>query len=486
MKKKSITTNGIYAVISKVFGIFVPLVVLPFVLRRLGVESYGKVSFAQSLEAYFVLLATLGIENYALRECALVKDDTKSLQHKVSQIFTISLFTTFFAFVSFNLCAYFIKEETTDYMLYFIISFSILSSGMMMNWLYYSYERFDLISVRNILGRCVYFVLCFLLIKDSGDYVLYVALYVFSLSLIPLFFNHFGIWKGKCGVVPRFQIDSELKKCLISVFFLGLMTLGSKLFSSADTLLTKWLAEGDGNKEVGLYNSGILLPLVIEQLLMTIVSVVSPRIYYHIGQNQEKQTLNLTNLISNSMYLVAVPAVLTCVFFPDILMSLLGGGQYQGASGVLRIYSLVLLTSVAITLAGTRTYVARKKEKKLFVILITMAIFNIILNIIFYQIGGIKGIASATVLSNVLLMIIELSLEKTWYLVFTKDKLTYLYGGIFLMISFIFARYYFEINSILTFILCIIVIGIGYMSFMYILKESTIMLFLVKSHLVKQ
>ncbi len=485
MAVKSITTNGIYAVSAKIFGMLVPMLVMPYILRTLGVESYGRIAYVESLVSYFVLAATLGIADFSMRECSVIRHDKVAFSLKISQIFTISLAVTGVSYTSFLLYSAIVSDAREDFPLYFIFSFTILGGGMLMDWLYKINERFDLISGRDILGKAVYLILCFLLISKSEDYILYGAIFVFSYTIIPLTINHYNIWKGNCEVIPHLQIDNDFLNNMKSIAYLGLMTLGSKLFSSSDVILTKWLSN-NGNEAVGLYNSGIVIPLVIEQMIFVIVSVITPQLYKYLGQHDEKSAQLLSNKVSNIMYFVAVPSVIICVVFSSEILYVLGGDNYLAASPVLKIYSLILLSSVAITLAGTRTYVARKKEKKLFKILISMAIVNITLDYFFIREWGVIGAAIATTISNFLLMSIELTLERSWHFVFTMEKWRYVFGGVIIIAVFMLTKNICLEAPVLTFICSVVIAGIVYSFVMYYMHESTMMIVTDKLKRVKR
>lgn len=470
-----IAKNGIYAVVAKLYGMAVPIIVLPFVLRTLGVESYGKVSYVQSVVAYFVLLSTLGIQNYAFRECSTIRDNKKQLAQKVSQIFTISIILTVISTLAFLFYIFIVQDARNEYQLNLIYSLSIIGGSLMMDWLYNSLERFDLVSIRDIIAKTVYLVLCFIFIHRSEDYLIYAFFVVLSQPIIPMVINFISIRKGFWGFVPKINI-CNLHEGFIAVIYLGLMTLGSKLFSSTDTIIVKWLASGNSDEAVGLYNSGILLPLVIEQLLFVIASVGSPRLFMYIAKGDEKSAVDITNKMSNIMYFIVVPAVLTCIFFPEELLTLLGGKDYLKAAQILQIYSLLLILVVGITLAGTRTYIARKKEKKLFIILMCMAFVNIILDYVFIGLWNIVGAAIATVVSNIFLMIIELSLEKSWHFVFTRDKIVYLGGAILIAVIFILSKKYLPVQNIQVLFLSLPLSALFYVFYLRLFREDTIMM----------
>lgn len=481
-KSRSIFSNGIISGFTKIFEILVPLIIYPYIFRTLGPESYGKVAFANSFVSYFTLFANLGIFAYAQRECSVVRDNPERLNKKLSQIFTFSLLLTSISLIAYFICILFIPSIRTNYRLFLMYSVSIVNASLIMDWIYKVFERFDLVSYRTILAKVVYLILCLLVVKSSKDYFWYAAIYILTASVIQTVINQYGILSGKVGVKLSLCKVQKVKPCFKPIFYLGMVTLGSQLFSSSDVLLTRWIIGGESEKMVGLYTSAILLPETIEGVLMAVAAVVSPQLYISIGKSDESRTVSLMNKTSNAMFMVVVPAVLTFWFFSKEIVSIVAGPEFVDSAPVVRIYSCVLLTAFAITLAGTRTYIARGKEKKLFLILICCAMLNIFLDIILIRRFGITGGAIATVIANVILMSVELTMEKTWHYIFSFDKIKYLIGGILVLIVFVIVKKFVLTNDFVKLFLAIVVGGLFYVVALFALKEDTIKLFYSKIH----
>ncbi|MBO7635291.1 MAG: oligosaccharide flippase family protein, partial [Paludibacteraceae bacterium] len=49
----------------------IPIIVIPFIVRSLGVETVGKVSYAQNIIQYFTILITFGFDYSATRQIAI-------------------------------------------------------------------------------------------------------------------------------------------------------------------------------------------------------------------------------------------------------------------------------------------------------------------------------------------------------------------------------------------------------------------------------
>lgn len=474
------TTNGMFSLVAKIVAMLVPLFVYPYVMRVLGAESYGKVTYAESLVAYFVLLATLGIDNYAQRECSVLRDNSVKLRNKASQVFTIGFTMSLISLCIYLCCVFFIPDMRSERALFLIFSFMILGSGLSMNWLYTAQERFDITSIREVLSKLLYLVLCYTIIRKSDDYILFGIIVVLTTSVFTMIWNITGILRHECDIIPSFKYSSGWQECIKPIFFLALLTVGSKLFTDSDVIMIKWFTTVESDKAVGLYNSAIILPKALDTLLMAVSAVITPQLFIAVRGGNEVQVKYLMNRTSNALFLISVPAILTCLFFSEEILYLFAGGEFVEAAPVLQIYSFIILGVLIITLAGTRTYVARQKERKLFRILLFGAGINIGFNILFIRLWGIIGASLATLSAYVIVMIIELTLENTWHYVFTKDKLNYLLGGMVIIFVFVISKYIFALSGSIALIISVIVAGLVYIVTLYYLKESTTMLALEK------
>ena len=467
-------TNGMFSFAAKLAAMIVPFVVYPFVMRVLGAESYGKVAYAESLVSYFTLFSLLGIESYAQRECSVARDNTSMLCKVSSRVFALNLIMTSISLVIYLSIVFLVPGMQNERPLYLVFALWIVGGGLSMNWLYMAQERFDLIAIREIVAKVLYLILCFTLIKSNDSYLIFGVIVVFTGTMFTMLWNFCGILKGECGIIPNLRCSQGFTECLKPIFFLALLTIGSKLFTDFDVLMIKWFTTTESDKAVGLYNSAILLPKALDAILMTVSAVITPQLFIATRKADEPKVLELMNKTSNALFLIAIPAVITCFFFSREMLWVFAGEEYIVASPVLQIYSFIIMGVLSITLAGTRTYIARQKERKLFKILIIGAALNIVLNFLFIKMWGITGAALATLVAYAVVMSIELTFEKTWHYIFTKDKLKYMISGVAVVIVFYVVKTFFSFHPAITLSIGIIVAGLLYVTILYFMKESTI------------
>ena len=77
MKKKSLNINIILTVIKTGVSLLFPLVTFPYVTRVLSPSGIGEYNYSNSIITYFTLIAGLGINTYAIREGAKIREDKK-------------------------------------------------------------------------------------------------------------------------------------------------------------------------------------------------------------------------------------------------------------------------------------------------------------------------------------------------------------------------------------------------------------------------
>ena len=100
MKKiRSVKTNMLLNSIRGALGVLFPITTFPYVSRVLGVEVLGKYNFSQSVVSYFILIAGLGVTNYATRTGAQYRKDSEKYDIFASQVFSINVISTLISYL---------------------------------------------------------------------------------------------------------------------------------------------------------------------------------------------------------------------------------------------------------------------------------------------------------------------------------------------------------------------------------------------------
>ena len=133
-EKKSITKNALWAFIRAFFSSFFPLITFPYASRILLPEGIGQVNFANSINNYFIMLATLGIGTYGIRESAKLRDDKIELSKFVRELMTINFVASFISYCLLFITLIFVKKTNECRNLILIGSTNILFIAIGLEW----------------------------------------------------------------------------------------------------------------------------------------------------------------------------------------------------------------------------------------------------------------------------------------------------------------------------------------------------------------
>lgn len=178
MKKKSLTINAFLNGIRSILSLLFPIITFPYISHVLSVDGVGIYNFSDTYVGYFMLIASLGINTYAVREGAKYRDDYKKISEFSSQIFTINMLATFVAYFFLFLSLVIFKSLSAYVECILIFSLQILFTTVGTEWIYTIYEEYAYITIRSILFKIISIILLFILVREPSDYLWYAAITV--------------------------------------------------------------------------------------------------------------------------------------------------------------------------------------------------------------------------------------------------------------------------------------------------------------------
>lgn len=161
--KKNVVLNALKVLMSMIF----PLIAFPYASRVLGPSGVGKVDFSVSIVAYFVLLASLGITTYGIRQGATIRDSKEKLSTFVQEIFIINLVTTIIAYILFGLAIFSLVQLKPYLSVLLVTGLNIGFTTLGIDWLYGALEEYAYITIRSAVFQGVALILLFLLVRDK-------------------------------------------------------------------------------------------------------------------------------------------------------------------------------------------------------------------------------------------------------------------------------------------------------------------------------
>lgn len=399
---KSIRKNTILNAVKTIASIIFPIITFPYVSRVLLPDNVGKVNFAVSTVSYFSLIASLGINTYAIRSCAAKKNNQDQLSNIASQLYSINLIMTVVAYLALFVTMLFFRKLDAYRSLIIIESFTIIGTTIGADWLNSAMEDFRYITIRSIGFQFLSLILLFLFVHHPDDYIKYAIINVVSSTGANI--TNFFYRKRYCNVKFTWKIDWKMH--IMPIIYLFVMMLSQTIFSNVDVTMlgTTW-----GDYQVGIYSTANKVVLLIARVVQSLSMVIIPRLAFYFAKNDYENINNLLRKVLLFNIGLGLPCVTGVLMMAKDVSLLIGGTEYVDAAPVMRILVLSFLFSlIGGSFLGNAILIPSKQERYYMIVCCITAICNIVLNAILIPKYAASGAAISTAFNGFLIMILLL------------------------------------------------------------------------------
>ena len=468
-KKKSLKINAVLNGFRSILNLLFPLITFPYVSRILQADGIGKYNFSNSVVSYFLLIAALGITNYAVREGAKLRDNREKFSIFASQVFTINLFSTLAAYVLLFISLVSFNNLQSYKVAILIFSLQIFFTTIGVEWIYTIYEEYAYITIRSIAFKLLSIVLLFLFVKRSGDYLNYACITVFA-SVGSNILNYLHSRKF-CDI--RLTINVDWKKHLKPIVVIFATGIATQIYVNSDITILGILKD---DYSVGIYSVSSKIYNIVKTLAQALVIVTVPRLSMLLGKSKVEEFNSLLQRVTGILAMVTIPATVGLYMLaPQIITIISGEGYLRGVSS-LRLLCPALLVSVFSWIFAYCVLLPAKRESKFFIAAVESAIINIVLNFILIPFMSENGAALTTSLAETLMLILiiyysrdilsGIFLKKFW-----NDIGPYVLGSIMIGIICVIIKSFFEM-ILVQLLLSVVISAIIYFGVLLFFKNQ--------------
>ena len=396
IKKRNIKLNMAINALKGALGVIFPLITFPYVSKVLQVENIGKYNFATSVISYFLLIASLGISTYAVREGAKYRENREQLNRFANEIFTINMVTTVISYVLLFVLLIYVPKFKSYRELLLILSLEIIFKTIGIDWIYSIYEDYIYITLRSIIFQILSLILLFLLVHKKEDYIIYAGITVFA-SVGANLLNYFRS-KKYCNVQLTWKFDWKKHLKPILVFFAT--TLTTTIYVSSDTTM---LGIFCGDYSVGIYSVAVKVYSIVKTIMASTVIVAIPRMVSIASKNsrESQSELNATaKEIFDTILTVLIPALVGIVVLAPNIVRILSDESYAAAILPLRMLAIALVFCIIAYFWAQGILYTFGQEKRVLIGTSVSAVMNVVLNLILIPLWAQNAAALTTVISE--------------------------------------------------------------------------------------
>jgi polysaccharide transporter, PST family len=382
---RQVATNAASMFVIQVSNYLVPLITFPFLIRTLGIEGFGLMSFTQNIFSYFEQLMNYGFMYAAPKDIAQNTDDKPAINVLFHSILYAKLCLLALCIIILLPLFIFVPRLTEMQPLAVAGLSILLANFLQIDWFFQGIQEMKNITYANLLTRLVSLILLFSFVKSPNNVAeailsLSVSQILANLFLCQLAYRRYGV----AFIPPQY---AAIKKQLEE----GFAIFSSQFlvrFYSADVNLTL-LGFLTNNLTVGTYT---LANRIFALVVMTI-SPISAALYPYLAKLFSEDKLAFWQQFYRVFRLYAVVYVGLAIglfIAADKIIFLVNGSENATAAFILRL----LACSVAVSPFGylfVQVLLLHKKNKLLFsinLLLVAINIFSVVpLFIYFREIG---------------------------------------------------------------------------------------------------
>ena len=356
---KKLIENFLSLTTLQLFNIVIPILLIPFLYKTLGVDIFALIMISQALCSYFLIIIDYGFNLSATRFISINRDNPKILSEILSSVIIIKTLLIVISFFAFYLIVVNF-ENYKNYTILFTVSFLVtIFQSLFPSWFFQGIEEMKYITITSSTLKIIGSISIFFVIKKESDYILYPLIFSITAFIstlwayiilikkhnvflkfpgIKVIKNHFkdstGFFISRIAVTSYTTINLIILSFFCSTTTVGFYSVAEKiymairsLYQPMSTALYPYIAY---KKNIQLFKKIFIFLLTINTIGVIVLYVISAWIIY----------LATGDSITESIIYLKLFSILILIVMPSIFL----GYPLLGALG----YTNVVNKSVLI------------------------------------------------------------------------------------------------------------------------------------------
>lgn len=402
------TNFGVFQVINYI----IPLVVIPYIVRVIGAEKFGIISFAQAICYYLLIVVEYG---FTITGVQLIAQNRNSVA-KQSEIFSAIIFIQIILMLlglALILLAALVFQEVRQYFLVYLYSFLLIPGQIMIAlWFFIGREEMQYLNYVNLIARLSYVALVFLVVRHEVDYVRIPLLNGISYIIAGFFSLSFILHKFKV----RFQPVSirQLYFYLKDGWHLFISNFAINLYRNSNVVLLGLVAS---KEVVGIYSAGEKVVKVFQSVFTPITQTLYPY-FSRMKTTYPDKSLRSIKMLLKVMLVFSGIITLFLILLAKPLTIIILGKNFIAAQKIIAITAAVVMLGVLNYILGIIFMTNFNLKREFSRSVIITGVFNIIICLLlayFYQaVGAAIAFTTAELLLFILLVFYIIRNKQKW------------------------------------------------------------------------
>lgn len=375
-----------------------PVLVMPFVIKKIGPDGYGIVAVAQVVLLIFCTVSDYGFNLTATRALALHRDDAAKNARLLFTVLAAKMLICLGLFVVLLLLITLIPFFRQHFQLYLLGFTWVVGQSLLVSWFFQGVEKMKYITIYTLLGRLLFAGLVFAFIRQRADHRFFI-LFMGTGSLVAGVLSIFqAIRLCKLPIVQPLWTDivQELK----DGWPVMLSNISINTFLSINVFILRLFTN---DLVAGYYSVAEKIFLATRQIPVMFSQVIYPPLCQLMEKGKQATRPFFRSVYVPFLLLMLLAGILLFSFSSFIISFFLG--QHSGnAVLLLRLFCLGPII-VCLHIPASQLLMAADHKKSYLRVLSWGTVVNVSCNLLLVQVWGSTGTTISVLLTELFITV---------------------------------------------------------------------------------
>lgn len=398
-RKKRLIENILSLSLLNGINMVIPLVTLPYLIKTIGIASYGAYSIVYAMIQYAILFSSYGFGYSTTQQIAQNRDNIDLITRTFNAVIVARISIAFIICIIMACICICVYSE--DYFLMFIFGTGMIIGDILNpTWLYQGMEKMRFMTIINFISKMLFTVLIFIFIREPND-LLYVTLlnsagYIVAGIVSMIFACQF--FKIKVFVPHKEDIIFQFK----SGWYIFLSTISMTLYRNSNIFILGFFVS---ESMVGIYSGAEKVIKAVQAMTTPISNALFPYVAKSFKTANLKTKLELITKMSLWFGIILIIISIAAIIAAPIVTKILLDSIDEQATKLIITMTPVIVFGGLNYILGIVGLVNLNQQKSFFQYVMLSGIISIAMLLVFVNSLGIYSAALAMVTTEILLFI---------------------------------------------------------------------------------
>lgn len=375
-----------------------PIVVMPFVIKKIGADGYGIVAVAQVVMLIFCTVSDYGFNLTATRELALHRRDAAKNARLLFSVLAAKMVICVALFILLLFLVNRVPFFKAHFQLYLFGFTWVIGQALLVSWFFQGLEKMKYITIYTLLARSLFVVLVFAFIRERSDYRFFILFMGIGSVVAGILSIIKAIRLCKLPIVrPTWkEIQHELKEG----WPVMLSNISINTFLSINVFILRLFTN---DLVAGYYSVAEKIFLATRQLPVLFSQAIYPPLC-QLMQKGKMSTQSFFRAVYVPFFLLMLLAGVLLFSFAPFIISLFLGADSGNAVLLLRLFCLGPVI-VCLHIPAGQLLMAASQKKTYLRVLTAGTVLNIICNLLLVQVWGPAGTTITVLLTELFITV---------------------------------------------------------------------------------